>query len=180
MAPTSSLRTVVVVDVPADLTGPVPRALETTVREHGGSAAPHLRTRQAMCAWFDDPERALRCAEELYTSHAGGGTGTDGAGADVRVGVSSGVVQVVGVDVFGTPVVEAERLVAWAEAGEALVAESTHRLLGGLPRAVDRGALRLRRHGAPTQAWGVRLGAGPHEGRFSSRGTAGTGAPTGG
>ena len=79
----------------------------------------------------------------------------------LRVGVGAGDVAWEGGDVFGTPVVEAQRLCAAAAAGEILVADTVRLLAGSSLEAPveDAGELALRGLERPVHAWRVRWAA---------------------
>jgi class 3 adenylate cyclase len=92
-------------------------------------------------ATFDGPARAIRCACALQDEIAG-------LGVDVRAGIHTGEVELIGDDVGGMAVNIGARIGALAEPGEVLVSSTVRELVvgSGLPFA-DRGSRELK--GAP-------------------------------
>ena len=89
-------------------------------------------------ATFDGPARAIRCAHAIAT---------DGRslGLEVRVGLHTGEVELVGQDVGGIAVHIAARVADLAAAGEVLVSSTTKELVAGSGlRFVERGTRRLK------------------------------------
>ena len=89
-------------------------------------------------ATFDGPARAIRCAHTIAT---------DGRslGLEVRVGLHTGEVELVGQDVGGIAVHIAARVADLAAAGEVLVSSTTKELVAGSGlRFVERGTWRLK------------------------------------
>ena len=89
-------------------------------------------------ASFDGPARAIRCAHAIAT---------DGRslGLEVRVGLHTGEVELVGQDVGGIAVHIAARVADLAAAGEVLVSSTTKELVAGSRlRFVERGTWRLK------------------------------------
>ena len=88
-------------------------------------------------------------------------TGRGATALGLRVGVGAGDVGWEDGDVFGTPVVEAQRLCAAAAAGEILVADTVRLLAGSSLEAPveDAGELALRGLERPVRAWRVRWAA---------------------
>ena len=89
-------------------------------------------------ATFDGPARAIRCAHAIAT---------DGRslGLEVRVGLHTGEVELVGQDVGGIAVHIAARVADLAAAGEVLVSSTTKELVAGSGlRFVERGTWRLK------------------------------------
>ena len=123
----------------------------------------------------DDAERAVRAGFAIVDAVAKLATSAN-APLKARVGIATGIV-VVG-DLVGegseqkqavvgeTPNLAA-RLQALAEAGTIVVAELTHRLLGGLFELVDLGARDLKGFVGPIRAWRV-VGERQTEGRFEA------------
>jgi pimeloyl-ACP methyl ester carboxylesterase len=87
---------------------------------------------------FDGPARAIRCAQTIAT-HG------QSLGLEVRVGLHTGEVELVGRDVGGIAVHIAARVADLAAAGEVLVSSTTKELVAGSGlQFVDRGARRLK------------------------------------
>ena len=89
-------------------------------------------------ATFDGPARAIRCAHAIAT---------DGRslGLEVRVGLHTGEVELVGQDVGGITVHIAARVADLAAAGEVLVSSTTKELVAGSGlRFVERGTRQLK------------------------------------
>lgn len=95
-------------------------------------------TGDGFLATFDGPARAIRCAFDVQT-------GARALGLDIRAGIHTGEVDLVGSKVRGIAVHEAARLVAAATPGEVLVSEVTHALAAGSGlRFEDRGLYHLK------------------------------------
>ncbi len=95
-------------------------------------------TGDGFLATFDGPARAIRCAIDVQT-------GARALGLDIRAGIHTGEVDLVGSKVRGIAVHEAARLVAAATPGEVLVSEVTHALAAGSGlRFEDRGLYHLK------------------------------------
>ena len=92
-------------------------------------------------ATFDGPARAIRCA-------AGVREGVAGLGLDVRAGIHTGEVELIGSDVGGMAVTIGARIGALAAPGEVLVSSTVRELVVGSGiEFADRGARSLK--GAP-------------------------------
>jgi class 3 adenylate cyclase len=81
-------------------------------------------TGDGLLAVFDSPTRAVRCAAEMARS-------TRVMGIEIRVGVHTGEVELVGDDVRGIAVHAAARVMTLAAPGEVLVSSTTSGLLEG-------------------------------------------------
>ncbi len=81
-------------------------------------------TGDGLLAIFDSPTRAVRCAVEMARS-------TQAIGIEIRVGMHTGEVEIVGDDVRGIAVHAAARVLALAGPGEVLVSSTTSGLLEG-------------------------------------------------
>ncbi len=81
-------------------------------------------TGDGFLAVFDSPTRAVRCALEMTRS-------VRAVGLEIRVGVHTGEIELVGDDVRGIAVHTAARILALAGPGEVLVSSSTAGLLEG-------------------------------------------------
>jgi len=81
-------------------------------------------TGDGLLAIFDSPTRAVRCAVEMTRS-------VRVIGLEIRVGLHTGEVELVGDDVRGIAVHTAARILALAGPGEVLVSSSTGGLLEG-------------------------------------------------
>ena len=81
-------------------------------------------TGDGLLATFDSPTRAVQCAAEMVRS-------TRVIGIEIRVGVHTGEVELVGDDVRGIVVHTAARVVALAGPNEVLVSSTTGGLLEG-------------------------------------------------
>jgi class 3 adenylate cyclase len=89
-------------------------------------------------ATFDGPARAIQCALAIAD-------GVRSLGLEVRIGLHSGEVELMGEDVGGIAVHIAARVGALAEAGEVLVSSTVKDLVAGSGiRFVDRGAKHLK------------------------------------
>ena len=123
----------------------------------------------------DDAERAVRAGFAIVDAVANLTTSAN-APLEARVGIATGIV-IVGDLVGEGPAQEqavvgetpnlAARLQALAEAGNVVIAESTHKLLGGLFELADLGTRDLKGFSAPIRAWRV-VGERPSEGRFEA------------
>jgi len=103
-------------------------AVRTKVSQYGGRTLKftgdgHLLT-------FDSPGAALRCARELQKVGAG-------RGLELRTGVHTGEVELMGDDVAGTAVVVAARVMSLAGAGEVLATSTVVDLVEGDDHAWD-------------------------------------------
>ncbi len=87
-------------------------------------------TGDGLLAIFDSPTRAVRCAGEMVRS-------TQAIGIEIRVGVHTGEVELVGDDVRGIAVHTAARVLALAGPGEVLVSSTTSGLLEGSGMALE-------------------------------------------
>ena len=81
-------------------------------------------TGDGVLAVFDSPTRAVKCAAEMTRS-------TQAIGVEIRVGVHTGEVELVGDDVRGIAVHTAARVLALAGPNEVLVSSTTSGLLEG-------------------------------------------------
>ncbi len=89
-------------------------------------------------ATFDGPARAIHCAHAIVTD-------ARSLGMEVRVGLHTGEVELVGDDVGGIGVHIAARVADLAAVGEVLVSSTTKELVAGSSlRFVERGARRLK------------------------------------
>ena len=89
-------------------------------------------------ATFDGPARAIRCGQAIVAA-------ARSAGLDVRIGLHSGEVELVGNDVAGIAVHIASRIGALAAGGEVLVSSTVKDLVAGSGiRFEDRGAKQLK------------------------------------
>ena len=123
----------------------------------------------------DDAERAVR-AEFAIIDAVANLTTSANAPLEARVGIATGIV-IVGDRVGEGPAQEqavvgetpnlAARLQALADAGNVVIAESTHKLLGGLFELADLGTRDLKGFSAPIRAFRV-VGERPSEGRFEA------------
>jgi class 3 adenylate cyclase len=87
-------------------------------------------TGDGLLAIFDSPTRAVQCAAEMTRS-------VRAIGLEIRVGVHTGEVELVGDDVRGIAVHTAARLLALAGPGEVLVSATTAGLLEGSGLVLD-------------------------------------------
>ena len=95
-------------------------------------------TGDGFLATFDDPVRAVECAQRLRTS-------VRGMGLDLKVGLHTGRCEVSGGDVAGIAVHVAARVLEAAESGEVLVSGTIRDvLLGSEFKFEDRGRHRLK------------------------------------
>jgi class 3 adenylate cyclase len=87
-------------------------------------------TGDGFLAVFDSPTRAVRCAAAMRDT-------TRAIGIEIRVGIHTGEVEIVGDDVRGIAVHTAARLLALAGPGEVLVSATTAALLEGSNAALE-------------------------------------------
>ena len=87
-------------------------------------------TGDGLLATFDSPTRAVACAAEMVRA-------TRTMGIEIRAGLHTGDVEVIGDDVRGIAVHTAARIVALADAGEVLLSSTTVGLLEGSGIAVE-------------------------------------------
>jgi class 3 adenylate cyclase len=92
------------------------------VREHGGRVVKSLG--DGMLATFAGPAQAVRCAQALIDELAG-------LEVDLRAGVHTGEIEVIGEDVGGMAVHLGARVSATASAGEVLVSSTVRDLVVG-------------------------------------------------
>ena len=106
-------------------------------------------------AVFDCAGDALGCAVTMQRAVARDSDRHPEHGFQIRVGLSAGDATEDGGDYFGTPVVEASRLCAAAEPGQALVADVARMLLGatGRHRLEPAGSFELKGLSEPVTAW---------------------------
>jgi DNA-binding SARP family transcriptional activator len=134
------------------------RRLRDTIAVHGGREVKALG--DGFLAVFESAGAAIACAGDAQRAidrqaHRGP------VALTVRVGIGAGDVAWEADDVFGTPVVEAQRLCAVAGPGQILVTD-TVRLLAGTPARdalEDAGELSLPGLAHPVRAWRVRWAA---------------------
>jgi class 3 adenylate cyclase len=88
-------------------------------------------TGDGLLATFDGPALALQCAAAIRAA-------AEKEGLEIRAGVHVGEVELVGTDVRGVAVHEAQRIMGQADANEILVSDTTRALAAGLEFA-DRG-----------------------------------------
>jgi class 3 adenylate cyclase len=93
------------------------------LRRFGGREVKH--TGDGFLATFDGPARAIRCASEVVR------LAPERLGVDVRAGLHSGEVELVGGDVRGLAVHIAARVSGHAEGGEVLVSSTVKELVLG-------------------------------------------------
>src|SRR4029077_16068757 len=123
-------------------------ALRDAIGRSGGAEV--KTTGDGLLATFPSAADALGCAVSMQQAvdvH----TRTVGVPLAIRVGVSVGDVSFEDGDVFGTPVVEAARLVAAARGGQILATSVVRAIAGGRSdaRFADMGCLELRGLPAP-------------------------------
>ena len=95
-------------------------------------------TGDGFLAVFDSPTRAVQCAAEMTRQ-------AKAIGVDIRVGVHTGEIELVGDDVRGIAVHTAARVLALAGPGEVLVSSTTGALVEGSSLALeDAGAHELK------------------------------------
>jgi pimeloyl-ACP methyl ester carboxylesterase len=87
-------------------------------------------TGDGFLATFDGPVRAIRCAQQIIQS-------VRELGVEVRVGLHTGEVEVIGADVGGIAVHIASRVGSLAGAGEVLVSETVKGIVAGSGIAFD-------------------------------------------
>jgi DNA-binding SARP family transcriptional activator len=134
------------------------RRLRDAIAGHGGREVKALG--DGFLAVFESAGTAITCAIDVQRAidrqaHRGP------VALAVRVGIGAGDVSWEGADVFGTPVVEAQRLCAAAGPGEILVADAVRLLAGSSARESleEAGELVLRGLAHPVRAWRVRWAA---------------------
>jgi class 3 adenylate cyclase len=111
------------------------RVREVLARFRGREVA---TTGDGVLAMFDGPGRAVRCAIELVKA-------SEDEGLDIRAGVHTGEVELVGDDIRGLAVHEASRVMAQAGRGEVWVSAMTRQLATGSELTFeDRGEHQLR------------------------------------
>jgi DNA-binding SARP family transcriptional activator len=131
------------------------RVLRDVLAAHGGIGVKALG--DGLLAAFDAAGAALACAVEMQRAidrQARRGP----VELEFRIGVSAGDVTWAGDDGSGTPVIEAQRLCAAAQAGRILVADAVRLLAGAGTEAEleEAGELALRDLVQPVRAWSVR------------------------
>ena len=109
-------------------------------------------TGDGLLALFDSPARAVRCASAMVgASHT--------MGVEIRVGVHTGEVELVGDDVRGIAVHVAARIVALGGAAEVLVTATTAALIEGSGIELeDAGTHELKGLNGARQVWRVTTG----------------------
>ena len=130
------------------------RRVREVIGAHGGREVKALG--DGFLAVFDSAGAAIACSRDVQRaidrqSHRGP------VPVAVRVGIGAGDVAWEADDVFGTPVVEAQRLCAAAGPGEILAADAVRLLAGSAAREAldDAGELSLRGLAHPVRAWRV-------------------------
>jgi class 3 adenylate cyclase len=104
-------------------------------------------TGDGLLAIFDSPTRAVQCAAEMTRS-------VRAIGLEIRVGVHTGEVELVGDDVRGIAVHTAARVLALAGPGEVLVSATTGGLLEGSGlMLIDAGVHELKGLAGPRQVF---------------------------
>jgi class 3 adenylate cyclase len=104
-------------------------------------------TGDGVLAIFDSPTRAVRCAVEMTRS-------VRAIGLEIRVGLHTGEIELVGDDVRGIAVHTAARILALAGPGEVLVSSSTGGLLEGSGiELVDAGVHEMKGLSGPRQVF---------------------------
>jgi DNA-binding SARP family transcriptional activator len=133
------------------------RRVRDAIRVHGGQEVKALG--DGFLAAFESAGAAISCAVEVQRAidrQAKRGP----VALSVRVGVGAGDVAWEGADVFGTPVVEAQRLCAAADAGEILVSDAVRLLAGSAADSLeDAGERALAGLARPVHAWRVHWSA---------------------
>jgi DNA-binding SARP family transcriptional activator len=131
------------------------RRLRDVIAAHGGREVKALG--DGFLAVFDSAGAAIACATGVQRTidrqaHRGR------VPVAVRVGMGAGDVAWESDDVFGTPVVEAQRLCAAARPGEVLATDAVRLLAGSAARDAveDAGEFSLRGIAHPVRAWRVR------------------------
>jgi len=134
------------------------RRVRDALAVHGGQEVKALG--DGFLAVFASAGAAVACAADVQRAIDRQATRAPVALA-LRVGIAAGDVAWEGADVFGTPVVEAQRLCAAARAGEILVADAVRLLAGGAAAGEieDAGELELAGFERPVRAWRVRWAA---------------------
>lgn len=115
------------------------RVVRALLRDHDGVEFKH--TGDGLCAWFDEPERALECALSVQGALDEGNVVHPELPLRVRCGVAAGQPIPAGDDLFGLAVVRAVRVCAHAGPGDVLVAPEVPPLVGGGRVAFDEGEL---------------------------------------
>ena len=111
-------------------------AARAAIRDLGGRTVKW--TGDGVVASFDGPARAVHCAHEIISS-------AREVGIEVRAGLHTGEVELVGDDIAGIAVHIAARVGALAEAGEVLVSRTVKDLMAGSDVAFsDRGTHSLK------------------------------------
>jgi DNA-binding SARP family transcriptional activator len=130
------------------------RRVRDAIGAHGGQEVKALG--DGFLAAFTSAGAAIACAvdvQRVIDRQARRGP----VALSVRVGVGAGDVAWEGADVFGTPVVEAQRLCAAADAGEILVSDAVRLLAGSAAESLqDAGERSLAGLARPVRAWRVR------------------------
>ena len=119
-------------------------AIDHQVVRHGGTVVKSLG--DGVMVTFDCARRALECAvaaQQVLT----------GQSQLVRIGVSTGDVQIHGGDCVGLPVVEASRLCAHAAGGQVLIAESARLAARDYGPVAAVGAVHLKGLPQTTEVW---------------------------
>lgn len=101
-------------------------------------------------ASFTSASAAVECGVAMQRTTAETG---HGRAIRIRVGISSGDVNLHGGDLHGLPVVEAARLCTHASGGQILVADRTRLLAPGCAPMTNVGPVQLKGLPSPTQAW---------------------------
>ncbi|HMO96566.1 MAG TPA: adenylate/guanylate cyclase domain-containing protein [Tepidiformaceae bacterium] len=115
------------------------RIARQALRQHGGTEV--LSTGDGFLARFDSAQAALECATTLQRELADASAELP-VELRVRVGVNAGEPIVEGDELYGTAVVNAERIAAAAHGGEVLVANVVREIVAGKGFAFsDRGTL---------------------------------------
>jgi len=105
-----------------DLLAAHDRRLREALNVHRGREV--KTTGDGFLAVFDSPGRAVRCAVEMVPA-------AQGLGLDIRVGIHTGEVEVVGDDIRGLAVHTAARVLGAAGPSEILVSQATAALIEG-------------------------------------------------
>jgi class 3 adenylate cyclase len=112
-------------------------------------------TGDGLLATFDSPTRAARCAVEMTRS-------VRSIGLEIRVGLHTGEVELVGDDVRGIAVHTAARILALAGPGEVLLSSTTGSLLEGSGMVLeDAGAHELKGLSGSRQVFRLAVPPGP-------------------
>jgi class 3 adenylate cyclase/CheY-like chemotaxis protein len=105
-------------------------------------------------AEFDAARTAIECAVAMQSATANGPSVDRHAQLALRIGISSGDVQLTDGDCFGIPVIEASRLCARARTGQVLVPEATRLLARGYKEPLAHvGELSLKGLAEPVTVW---------------------------